>query len=173
MASEFTMICVANKFPYKGHADLFSALFLIQCDLPPWRLLLAGRGTEYIHLCSTGRTIGLGISKSVPALLKQSDLFILPSHGEGSSNALLEAMAAGVPIIATDVGGNSDAITHGETGILVPPKDPRRLAAAILWMTERPNRRREMARMAQLDAILRFSMERCIDDYEALYGSIR
>ncbi len=169
MASEFIMICVANAFPYKGHADLLAALRRVGPALPePWRMILIGRGTEQFK--GTWRVKCYGYRSDAAQLLAATDLFILPSHEEGSSNALLEAMKAGVPVIATDVGGNKDAIIHDYSGLLVPPRSPALLGAAILRMLD-PNLRRQYARMAQLDVSIRFSLDRCLDEYEALYRS--
>jgi glycosyltransferase involved in cell wall biosynthesis len=172
MASDFTMICIANAFAYKGHDDLFAALQLIKYDLPPWRLLLVGRGTEkYSYQDDYWDVCGMGEQECVPFLLRRSHLFILPSHEEGSSNALLEAMASLVPVIATDVGGNNDTVINGITGYLVPPKSPPDLAKAILWMATNPERRFEFAANAKVDVAKRFSLKRCVDEYADLYRS--
>ncbi len=165
----FQMICVANAFAYKGHDDLLAAIRRIGPGLPePWHLRLVGRGTEKY---SSWRVEGLGYRTDVAALLEASDLFILPSHEEGSSNALLEAMAAGVPSIATQVGGNADVIIPGITGVLVPVRSPAALGAAILAMATNPDMRAKMAKAARQDIARRFTWDRCIDDYEALYHS--
>lgn len=165
-SGSFVMLCVANYFPYKGIEDLIAAMDIIRDCLPPWQLILAGKGTEKFEL---SRIVGISYSTEVPKLLSIADLFILPSHEEGSSNALLEAMAAGVPVIATDVGGNSDAIQHGYTGVLVPPRRPDMLAVQIKAAALCREQFARMARMAQLDVAIRFSFDRMVDEYEALY----
>ena len=169
----FRMLCVANMFPYKGHDDLFAAIEQIRPSLPKsWMLNLAGRGTERFDWPGPDPHIaGFGYCKHVNELLAGADLFILPSHEEGSSNALLEAMMCGVPVIATDVGGNKDAVRNGETGLLVPAHSPSKLALAIQTMADNPDMRRKMALAAQLDVARRFSFERCVNEYEALYRS--
>ncbi len=165
----FQMICVANAFAYKGHEDLLAAIRRIGPGLPePWNLWLVGRDTEKY---SSWRVDGLGYRTDIAELLACSDLFILPSHEEGSSNALLEAMAAGVPSIATQVGGNADAIIPGITGILVPVRSPAALGAAILAIATNPGMRAKMAKAARQDVARRFTWDRCLDDYEALYHS--
>lgn len=167
----FTMLCVANAFPYKGHEDLLAALRLAGPSLPePWVLYLAGKGTERF----TGfRVEGLGYCKpyQIALMLAATDLFILPSHEEGCSNALLEAMACGVPVIATDVGGNKDVVIHGHSGWLVKPKDPQSLANGIVYMANNLGTRSAMAHNAESDIAKRFGFERMIDDYRALYRS--
>jgi glycosyltransferase involved in cell wall biosynthesis len=166
----FRMICVANVFKYKGHEDLMAAIKLIGPALPePWLLTLVGRGTERFN--GAWRVRGVGYCPYIRERLANSDLFILPSHEEGCSNALLEAMACGVPVIATDIGGNKDAIIHGNTGLLVPPSNQLALGQAIIWMAAQPERRKRMADRAKADVAKRFSFNRCIDDYEALYRS--
>lgn len=171
VSHRFSMLCVANAFPYKGHLDLIEAVNRIRAVLPEgWMLRLAGHGTERFD--DKTNIIGLGYCDNVPTLLAMSDLLILPSHEEGSSNALLEAMAAGVPVIATNVGGNKDAITQFQTGMLVPPRNPKILSDAILFMAQHPEQRQMFARVAQADIAKRFSWQRCVDEYEAVYRSI-
>ncbi len=169
ISTGFHMICVANAFAYKGYEDLIAAIRQIGPQLPePWHLWLAGRGTEKY---TTWRVTGLGYRTDIEAMLATSDLFILPSHEEGSSNALLEAMAAGVPVIATQTGGNADAIIQGISGVLVPVRSPVALGAAIVAMAANPDMRAKMAKAAKQDIARRFTWERCVDDYETLYHS--
>lgn len=166
----FRMLCVANMFPYKGHADLFAAIERIRADLPKsWMLTLVGKGTEKFDWPGQDpHIIGLGYDPNVAQHLANADLFILPSHEEGSSNALLEAMAAGVPVIATSVGGNVDAVTTG-CGVLIPPKNPAALAGAILALAEDPGLRSKLAANAQKMVAEKFGFERMLNDYETLY----
>jgi glycosyltransferase involved in cell wall biosynthesis len=79
-----------------------------------------------------GRVLMPGAFDAVDEILQAADLFVLPSHEEGMSISLLEAMAAGVPVVATDIPGNRKLIRDGEHGLLVPPRNPDALAAAIL-----------------------------------------
>ncbi len=165
----FQMICVANAFAYKGHEDLLAAIRQVGPQLPePWNLWLVGRDTDKYN---SWRVFGLGYRTDVASLLASSDLFILPSHEEGSSNALLEAMAAGIPVIATQTGGNADTIIPGITGMLVPVGSLAALGAAILAMAANPDMRAKMAKSAQQDVARRFTWERCVYDYETLYRS--
>ncbi len=125
---------VANLVAYKGHQDLLEALALARSELPqPWRVLAIGRddgiGAELRRqaqaLNISGNISWLGERSDVGPLLAASDVFVLPSHQEGFSNALLEAMAANLPAIATAVGGNIDAMRDNDTGLLVRVKDPQ------------------------------------------------
>ena len=172
---------IANLIAYKGHRDLIEALALIKDELPPsWRLLAIGRDdgvgsdlkadAQALHIADN--IMWLGERSDVEDLLAASDIFVLPSHQEGFSNALLEAMAGGLPAIATVVGGNSDAVVDHETGFLVPPRDPRALAAAILRLAKDPDLRRRFAEAGRRRAELRFSLQACVDRYEKLYRAM-
>lgn len=136
---EFGIIKVANLIPYKGHADLIYALPKVLEKWSNARLFLVGedRGIQAdlerlaFSLGVSDRVHFLGQRNDVPLLLMAMDLYVMASHEEGSSNALLEAMAAGLPIVATDVGGNREALDDGLAGMLVPPHDPGALSCAI------------------------------------------
>jgi len=114
----------------------------------------------------------LGERADVEELLAASDIFVLPSHQEGFSNALLEAMASNVAPIATAVGGNVDAVTDNETGLLVPPNDPPSLASAILRLAKDQTLRRRLADAARLCVDQHFSLNACVDRYEKLYRAM-
>ena len=139
------LVMVGNLIPYKGHSDLISALGLAASKLPEdWRLLLVGRDfgvaaglrEQASKLGIEDKIVFLGVRNDVPEILNACDIGLLCSHQEGFSNAILEGMAAGLPMIVTDVGGNAEAVVDGETGIVVPSHDPRLLAAAIVRLAQ-------------------------------------
>jgi glycosyltransferase involved in cell wall biosynthesis len=172
---------IANLIAYKGHRDLIEALAPIKDRLPkPWRLLAIGRddgiGSELKglaqHFGMTDNIMWLGERPDVEELLSASDIFVLPSHQEGFSNALLEAMAARLPAVATAVGGNIDAVADNETGLLVPLRDPRALAVAILQLAQNPDLRRSFGDAARRRVEQRFSLQACVDRYETLYRAL-
>src|SRR5262249_53699143 len=172
---------VANLIPYKGHADLLAALDIAHANLPPqWRLICVGRDdgigatlrTDAVARGLENNLLWLGERRDVADLLGASDIGLLCSHEEGFSNAVLEKMAMSLPMIVTDVGGNREAVLDGECGIVVPPQEPSELAAAILKLARDPERRRHMGAAAKARVEDQFSMERCVADYEALYGAI-
>ena len=172
---------VANLIAYKGHRDLIEALAPIRDRLPKsWRLLVIGRddgiGSELKglaqHFGMTDNIMWLGERPDVEELLSASDIFVLPSHQEGFSNALLEAMAARLPAVATAVGGNIDAVADNETGLLVPVRDPRALAAAILRLAQNADLRRSFGDAARRRVEERFSLQACVDRYEILYRAL-
>lgn len=181
LASDTLVIAVvANLLAYKGHRDLIAALALINDRLPPWRLFAIGRddgiGAELKRqaeaLKISDNILWLGERADVGELLAACDIFVLPSHQEGFSNALLEAMAANVAPIATEVGGNVDAVTDNETGVLARPNDPASLAAAILRLAQDEALRRHLADAARLRVQQRFALDACVDRYEKLYRAM-
>jgi glycosyltransferase involved in cell wall biosynthesis len=175
------IVVLANLIPYKGHRDLIDALSLVKDSMPkPWRVLAIGRdegiGEELKQraeaLGIAANMIWLGEQAAAERLLAAGDIFVLPSHEEGFSNALLEAMAAELAVIATAVGGNPDAIVVDESGILVPPRDPRALAVAMKRLASDPALRRRLGAAARTRVEQRFSLERCVAHYERLYRAI-
>ena len=179
--SALVIAVIANLIAYKGHRDLIDALALIKDQLPiPWRVLAIGRDDGIGgDLKARAQFVGvgdnilwLGERGDVDELLSASDMFILPSHQEGFSNALLEAMAARLPVVATAVGGNSDAVVDGETGSLVPVRDPRALAAAILRLAQNPDLRVNFGEAGRRRVERHFSLQACVDRYERLYRAL-
>jgi glycosyltransferase involved in cell wall biosynthesis len=116
-----------------------------------------------------GRVLFTGFRIDVPALLAQVAVSVLPSLSEGLSNSLLESMAAGVPVVATRVGGNPEVVEDGVTGVLVPPRDAAALARAIGGLIENRERARAMGLAGRRRAAERFSLERMARDTERLY----
>jgi len=137
---EFLFVCAARLHPQKAHPVLFEAVrLLLEQGAPPFRLLLVGDGTERPtledlagRLGLRGEVLFLGARTDVPAILADADGFVLSSDYEGTSIAILEAMAATLPVVATDVGANRSVVRDGVAGLIVPPRDPSLLAAAML-----------------------------------------
>jgi glycosyltransferase involved in cell wall biosynthesis len=177
----FVIAVVANLIPYKGHEDLIDALALVRGRLRgPWRLMLIGRD-EGIGAGLKKKATALGIGSNIlwlneqpnpQALLAAADLGVLPSHEEGFSNSLIEKMAQGMPVIATRVGGNSDAVVDDECGRLVPVKDPAALGAAIASVYEDAGLRARMGAAARVRVERFFSLKVCIQRYINLYQGI-
>jgi len=171
-------VIVANLFPYKGHEDLLRALALIRQSLPsPWALLCVGRdrgaGRHLQHLCKeldlSQNVTFLGEQSDGAFFLRMADIGVLCSHQEGFSNAVLEGMAASLPMVVTDVGGNGEAVINGETGLVVPPHTPSALSQALLDLALNPAKRLEMGRKGAERVDRLFRLETCLDAYEALY----
>lgn len=143
------------------------------------RLMLVGDGPLKSTITGTleraqllDRTWFTGSRADVPALMRSMDCFVLPSLSEGISNTILEAMMTGLPIVATNVGGNAELIEGGMTGTLVPPANSEMLARAILAYYHDPAMARRHARTAQRVAIERFSLERMVAEYSTLYEDL-
>ena len=115
------------------------------------------------------KVLFLGIRDDVPQLLAASDVFVLSSDYEGVPLTVLEAMAAGKPVVATAVGGVPELIEDGETGILVPPRNPEALAQGILRLAKDASLRQRMGKAARERAQERFDISRTAREYEALY----
>lgn len=113
-----------------------------------------------------------GSRDDVPDLLRSLDLFVLPSQAEGISNTILEAMASGLPVIATAVGGNLELVADGETGTLVPPNDPTALGAALAAYVRDPALRAAHAQAARQRAERRYSLAAMMARYTALYRDV-
>jgi len=142
---DFVIICVANLHPNKGHRYLLDAFESLWLKFPHLRLLLVGDGTERRNIETIIASFRskdairlLGRRSDVPAILKLSHLFVLPTLFEGQSNAILEAMAAGVPVITTDIPENRACIEHETTGFLVPAENVSRLSEAIKQLITDP-----------------------------------
>lgn len=160
----------------KGHCYLVEALASIVPQHPNVHALFIGDGELRVELQDLVRTLGLqenihflGNRGDVPELLAASDLFVLPSLWEGLSIALLEAMATGLPIIASVVSGTVQAIEAGETGVLVPPGNSRELALAITNILGDPEGARTMGARAKIRAEREFSARKQAEEHKDLY----
>lgn len=165
-------IVVANLLPYKGHADLIEAL--ARLEAPP-RLTFVGEGPERVRLAGLLRAHGLtgivelpGAVGDAARLLPGYQFLVLASHTEGLPNAVLEAMAAGLPVIATSVGGVPEIVTDGVTGLLVPPHAPGALAGAIARLAADARLRARMGAAAR-QAVAGFGVAECAARHEAVY----
>lgn len=177
----FLVIMVANFFPYKGHRDLVEAFGLIADQMPSgWALWLVGRDQGCVSdVLSYADKLGiaenvkcLGQIDNVANYLLSADVGVLCSHEEGFSNSVLEYMAAGLPVVASDVGGNKEAVVHGVTGFVVPPRDSQRLGEKILLLAKQKKLRKQMGKAGQAYVKKTFTLDRCVSDYEKLYNGL-
>lgn len=143
-------------------------------------LVVAGDGEERAMLEQERDRLGLGERvfllgqrDDVPELLAGFDVFVLSSRTEGYSLALVEASAAGLPIVATDVGGNREIVGHERTGVLVPSEDPQALAGAMLSLLEDPDARARLGEAGRLWALENATLESMHERYMALYEKRR
>jgi glycosyltransferase involved in cell wall biosynthesis len=150
----------------KGHAVLLRALQLLPSVTRKWKLVLVGIGPEHDRLTRLASSLGLservlfaGLHADVRPFYASADVFTLPSLSEGSSNVLLEAMAAKLPIAATKAGGNTEIMVHDETGLLVPVGDSPGLASAIAQLLGDPDLASRFAEAAFARVTREFSAE--------------
>lgn len=143
------------------------------------RLLLVGDGPTrpevealILEQGLEGRVEVLGAREDVPVLLRSADIFVLSSRWEGMPLAVIEAMMGSLPVVATDVGGISEAVVHGETGFLVPPGSPEALAVALDRLLTDPILRRRMGRAGNLRAMEHFTEERMLAETAAVYERV-
>lgn len=172
---------VANLIHYKGHKEIIEAARRVKDRFPGVRFVFVGRDGGMLDTLKTQvaqcgvekEILFLGSRQDIPALLRVFDIQVLASYEEGFSNVILEGMAAGKPIVATDVGGNGEAIVDGETGILVKPRDPAGLAEAIVRLLGDADLRQRMGKAGRARVQQFFSCERLIADMDSLYASIQ
>jgi len=176
----FLIGCAARLVPVKRHVDLIDAFALIAPSVPDAQLVLVGSGPLEAELRARAAAAGvadrvhfLGERKDLEALLPLLDAFALASDTEGMSNAVLEAMACGLPVVATAVGGNPEVVVEGETGHLVPARQPDALAFALNALAQDPGRCRAFGAAARRRAELGFSLRALVMQYEALWQECR
>lgn len=140
------------------------------------RLMIAGDGplrgqiqAELVRLGIEDKVWLAGDRNDIAQVMRAMDVFVLPSLAEGISNTILEAMASGLPVVATDIGGNSELVDPGRTGLLVAAADPTALSTAIGRYVEHPELMREHGCAARSRAENEFSIVRMVQQYEALY----
>lgn len=177
-AGALLLVKIANLIPYKGHSDLLKAMALAAPRLArPLVVALAGRDDGIGQaLRNEARSLGvqdqvrfLGLRTDVPDILKAADIGSLVSHEEGFSNAVIESMAAGLPMLVTDVGGNAEAVVDGVCGLVVPPHAPDRLAEALIRLAGDDALRARMGAVGRDRAERHYALTACVDRYEALY----
>jgi glycosyltransferase involved in cell wall biosynthesis len=168
---------VARLAEQKGQRDLLAAAEIVLERYPRASFVVVGEGElrgELEELAAqpslSGRVTLLGARNDVPALLAGLDVFAFPSRFEGLCLAVIEAQAAGVPVVATPVGGIRETVVDGVTGLLVPPREPAALAAGILRLLDDPAAAQRLAEEAQRRVRDRFSVERMVAETLALYA---
>ena len=175
------VVNVANLLPVKNHGLLLRAWARVHegrgAATRPY-LLLLGDGPEKEGIFAEAARLGLlpylrvlGRVGDVERYLAASDVFALSSHAEGFSNALVEAMASGLACVATDVGGNAEALAGG-AGVVVPPGDEDAFAAALAALVDDEARRRELGATARARAVVSFGMERMVEETERWYREL-
>jgi L-malate glycosyltransferase len=169
------LLCVANLKPYKGHQYLLEAVGQLRARGRPCTLLLVGDGEERSALERQAERLGIdvrfrGASANTGPLLARADVAVLPSLSEGMSNTVMEAMAAGRPIVATDVGGTPELLR--DRGMLVPPGDPLALAAAIEQLLADPAYAAILGQRARAWSSAHLRMDQMVDQHIRIYSDL-
>ena len=170
---------IARLDPQKGLPVLLQAFGILARRCPRAALLIAGAGPDRealealaVRLGLANRVHMLGFQQDVRPVLAALDVFVLPSRWEGFGLATLEAMAAGLAVVVTDVPGSRDLVEHEQTGLVVPPNDPLALGRAIIRCLTQTDIRVRMGQRAQTTASS-FSVQKMVDRYEQLYFTLR
>ncbi|MFZ0293864.1 MAG: glycosyltransferase [Candidatus Sulfotelmatobacter sp.] len=163
----------------KGHPWLIAAAPGVVQEFPSARFVLAGDGEQRAEFQQQVARLGLeqnflflGRRADIPKILGCCDIAVLPSRAEGLPNAVLEYMAAGLPVIASQVGGNTELINDGVTGLLVPPEDSSALSSALLKLLHDPGLAQRIAQGGHEFAVRNFSFERLVDEVDELYSEL-
>jgi len=170
------VVTVANLRPEKGHDVMIDAAARVLERYPDARFDFVGGGTEHERLVARVRERGisgavsfLGHSEDVPACLAAADIFVLPSRTEAFPNAVLEAMASGLPVVASKVGGVREIIEDERTGLLVPAGDPRALADQVCRLMADAGLGVRLGSAGRTMVEGRFSFDRMVDAFERVY----
>jgi glycosyltransferase involved in cell wall biosynthesis len=173
------VVSVGNLYPVKGHRHLIDALSLVAPRQPALHVAISGRGdlADPLRAQAGGRLVAdrvhlLGFRADIAGILAAADVFVLPSLSEGLPLALLEAMFAGCPIVASNVGEVSVALAHGEAGVLVEAGNPAALAAAIDGLLRDPARARELGLRAARRAAAEYDVAQMVRRYVAVYEEL-
>lgn len=177
-ANDHAVAVVATFKEQKGHRYLIEAARTLASDFPDTRYLLIGDGELRPDIERQIAAAGLeasfrllGMRPDVPELLTAADLFVLPSLWEGLPMALIEAMAAGLPVVATSVSGTRGVMLPGETGLLVPPGDAAALAQAVALLLAEPERAAQMGAAGRRRVEQHFSARKQAADHLALFAA--
>jgi glycosyltransferase involved in cell wall biosynthesis len=178
-ADDFVIGCVSRWDPVKRFEILLQAVRELAGRVPRLTLVLVGGGGEEQRIrrlvAETGlldRVVFTGFLSNPSPLYPLFDLYVATSLKEGLPLAPLEAMAAGVPVVVTDVPGHRDVVVHGETGLLVPAEDSRALAEAVAGLVADPARRRKMGEAGRERVLERFTVRRMVDETIGVYRRV-
>lgn len=177
------IVCAGRVEPQKGQHGLIEACAKLKDAGIAFQLLLAGDVTDEIYLAKCrnratelkieDRVTFSGYVKNMPEMLHRADIFVLPSiHGEAFSRAMIEAMAAGRPVVAADVGGAREAIEDGVSGYVAPPADPDALGNKILFLANDAGRRQRFGAAARKRVEERFTIEQNVRETEKVYSEL-
>ncbi len=173
------IVMVANLRPVKAIPVLIHAALPVVREIPRARFRIIGEGPERHHLQALVNSLGLktnvempGSTNDVHAAISSATIGVLTSSSEGFSNSLLEYMRAGLPVIASDVGGNDEMVSDGVNGFLFPAGDSNKLAERILQLLREPQKAQELGQAGRRLVEERFSVDVMVRQHEAFYRSL-
>lgn len=172
---DFFWLAVGHIRAHKDYPNILDAFARLHATHPNARLRIVGKGVPPPEVANrlerlSGAVALLGPRKDVPRLMSACDAFVLGSWAEGLPNVVMEAMHAGRPVVATDVGGVAELVQHGESGFVVPARDARALADAMQQVMARPREERDaLGRQGERWLREHFEIGRVVDQWEALF----
>jgi len=173
------LTCIARLAPIKGQAVLIDALTELRSTRPDLAVVIVGFGVERPALEALARARGLerdvlfvGRRADIPDVLDATDVFVLPSFGEGIPLALLEAMATGIPAVATAIPGNTDIISDPSVGVLVPPRDAAALARGLASVLDDPEFARRLGQAGQAHVRRHFDLATMVEVTAGVYNDV-
>jgi len=176
---EIVIGTVGRLVKVKNQAMLILSFSRLSKNCSNIKLLLIGDGPLKENLLILAASLGiasnvlfLGKKENIPDILQAMDIFALPSISEGLSNTILEAMSCELPIVATDVGGNSEIVKNGITGYLVPSNDIEAMTKALSDLISKPDQRKQMGIASRKITMSCFSLKEMVENYEKLYLSL-
>jgi glycosyltransferase involved in cell wall biosynthesis len=180
LGDEFVWLAVGRFERAKDYPNMLRAFATVRAREPRAVLVLVGRGSLQTETEQLVRTLGIegvrfaGVRTDVPEVMSAADGYVMSSAWEGMPMVLLEAAAAGLPIVSTRVGGNHEVILEGQSGLLVPPSDSDALGAAMLRLTRLPEEeRRRMGARGQEHIRAHYDLARVAERWEGLYREVR
>jgi glycosyltransferase involved in cell wall biosynthesis len=178
-ADDYLVGIVAHLADHKGHQYLIQATKILKQQSPKIKTIIVGEGPLSMELNRQAKELDvedivffLGFRKDIPKILTSLDLFVLSSYLEGMGSSILDAMACRLPVVATKVGGIPELVIHGETGILVPPRNPSALAKAILKLYSNKTLASRLGQKGYELVHQKFSAEAMADKVVRLYEKV-
>jgi glycosyltransferase involved in cell wall biosynthesis len=176
---EDVIVTLVGSVDRKGHRELTDAAATLRPEFPNTRYLYVGEGPRESEVAEQVSRLGLGgvvrltgFREDVPAVLTASDVFCLPSYSEGLSISIMEAMAAGLPVAASRIGGNPELVVDGETGFIFEPFDSVDLADKLAKLLKDAGVRRKMGEAGRRRVLAEFTVEDMVRRYRELYESV-
>jgi len=176
---DFLVGIVAHLADHKGHKYLIRAAKILKEHTSKIKIIIVGEGPLRMELTKEAKDSGvddfvffLGFREDVPRILSSLDLFVLSSYLEGLGTSIMDAMACHLPVVATRTGGIPEVVTHGETGLLVPPRNPSSLARAILKLYKDRELTARLGERGYRVVHKKFSSEAMADNVAALYARL-